>query len=354
MTRARRTGATLLSAAALLAPFALGAGVAGAVGQRVGTSRVTSSTLSVALPVGSVPTSVFPFYSVKQCTSTNIDFWDLDDAPGVLVRAWQERRAPAVAVTLNPATITTTGANTTISFSVKGGSGPTALAAPDDDRAGRRVLLEHGQGAEPIRARTRSAATPRLRAARPGRQRLVPRRPVRDPVTSSCWATRATIGCSTTSCQPDHPAREGVGHDRERLRGLLDRTRGDHESVIRGQQRHVPAVFNYLSGLQIDNPLWEWSDGPYRQTGADSVAGRMATLHPGRQPRVQRSGQGAGGPRRSSTADAENIAPEITELQSNKLDIGVADTGDVSKSPGPAWRATTSCRTWAATTPKAA
>ena len=109
MTPARRAGAGTLAAAMLLALIAIGGSAAGASREGAATNPMTPSTLFVAFPVGSVPTSVFPFYSAAQCTTTNIDYWNLTTRPGYWFGLGRSVAIQPSLSALNPATITPDG-----------------------------------------------------------------------------------------------------------------------------------------------------------------------------------------------------------------------------------------------------
>ena len=95
------------------------------------------------------------------------------------------------------------------------------------------------------------------------------------------------------------------------------------------------AVYNYLSNLQINDPLWSWSDGPYRQQSAEYSGGNPDGNN------VQVANSDYSGPVPAHAVHTiiykpyTDISAEISDLQANKLDFGAVDTTDVGKSPGP-------------------
>jgi peptide/nickel transport system substrate-binding protein len=94
-------------------------------------------------------------------------------------------------------------------------------------------------------------------------------------------------------------------------------------------------VFTYLSGLQMNNSLWSWSDGPYRQTQAQYSSGTPDGNN------IQVANASYSGPEKAHAVKKivyvpeASTATEIAQLQSNRLDYGYADPTDVTTSPGP-------------------
>ena len=210
-----------------------------------------------------------------------------------------------------------------------------ALAAPRLMTAHRRrVLPEHGQGTVDAGCVLRSAAYAPTSASRTRSSACRTRWTADSVVTSCSLGTRATVAALQRAV-PDHPdasawdtsnGSNNAGCSTETLGVSRDATGPDACS----------AVFNYLSGLQINNTLWEWADGPYR---ADHATTRTAA-DDGNY--VQVANADYSGPVKARAVQridykpsTENVGTEISQLQSNKLDFGVAETDDLSKSPGP-------------------
>jgi peptide/nickel transport system substrate-binding protein len=333
MTPARRAGSAVLAAAALLAPIALAGGAAGAAREGAATSELTPSTLTVALPVGSVPTSVFPFYSAAQCTTTNIDYWNLSTRPGYWFGLGESVAIQPALSVLNPPTITTTGANTTVAFTVKGwtwsnGTGGTETMTAQDvafflnmDKAQSKQGANSFCGYVPgigLPDQVLSVSYPGgltgtevdvVFAGHPDHEWLLYNELSQIVPLAEAWDTTGSgfAGCSTEA----------------------------FSAVKEDGTDTCTSVFKYLSGLQTNDALWSWADGPYRQRSAP-----YASCCPDGED-VQVANALYSGPVKPQAVQTivykpyADIAPEIADLQSDKLDFGVVDTTDVSRSPGP-------------------
>jgi peptide/nickel transport system substrate-binding protein len=293
-------------------------------------------TINVALPVSSVVTSTFPFYSAAQCTTTNIDYWNLEVRPGYWFGLGKSVSEQPSLSPLNPATITQTGANTTISFTVKGwkwsnGSSTRTMTAQDVAFWLNMDKAQSKQGSNSFCGDAPGFGFPDqvVSVSYPGGlsgnsvsivmkghasklwllynelSQIIP--------MTTAWDTTGSgpAGCSTANF------------------ATISESAAPADNSGPCQQ-----VFTYLSGLQINDPLWSWSDGPYRQTQAQYSSGKPDGNN------IQVANSDYSGPVKAQAATTvvykpyADIAPEITDLQSNKLDFGVVDTNDVSKSPG--------------------
>jgi peptide/nickel transport system substrate-binding protein len=333
MTHARRAGAAMLAAVVLVAPLALGGTTAAATGQGAAAERTASSTLTVASPVGSVPTSVFPFYTANQCTTVNIDYWNLMTRPGYWFGLGRSvAYQPALSVLTTP-TYTTTGANTTVSFSVKGwtwsdGAGGTEVMTAQDvafflnmDRAQSR------QGGNSFCGDTPGIGLP-------------------DQVVSVSYPGGLS-GTQVTIVFAGHPNHEWLLYNELSQivplatawdttgSGFAGCSTEPFSAVGVNGGNACNSVFTYLSGLQSDASLWNWADGPYRQLSFPYHGGSPSGGD------VQVANTQYSGPVKPQAVKEilytpyAIIAPEISALQSNQLDMGFVDTTDVSKSPGP-------------------
>jgi peptide/nickel transport system substrate-binding protein len=332
MTPARRAGAAILAAAALLAPIALGGGAAGAARQGAATNQVTTSSLEVALPIDSVPTSVFPFYSAAQCTTTNIDFWNLTTRPGYWFGLGKSvALQPALSV-LNPATITTSGANTSVSFTVKGwtwsnGTGGTETMTAQD--VAFFLNMDKAQSKQGVNSFCG----------------YVPGIGLPDQVVSVSYPGGLS-GAEVDIVFAGHLDREWLLYNE--LSQIVPLAQGwdttgsgfagcstEAFSAVKDDGTDTcTSVFKYLTGLQVDSPLWEWSDGPYREasTLGDNPEGGNY---------VQVANDLYSGPVKAQAVQKivympyADIELEIAALQSDQLDLGLVNTTDVSRSPGP-------------------
>lgn len=95
------------------------------------------------------------------------------------------------------------------------------------------------------------------------------------------------------------------------------------------------AVFNYLSGLQINSSIWRWADGPYRQTSAQYVNGLPAGLDV-QVANAHYSGPASDHAHAAKTIDYKPFATEAAEeaqLTSGALDVGYAEPTDLTAGP---------------------
>jgi len=306
--------------------------LAGPVSSGASTSRVVS-TLDVALPPGSVPTSTFPFYSAEQCTTTNIDYWNLEVRPGYWFGLGASVSLIPALSPLNAPTIKTVGANTSVSFTTKGwkwsnGSGTSAMDAEDVAFFLNMDKAQKAQGSNAFCGYAPGFGIP-------------------DQVVSVSYP-QGLGGQTTTIVLAGHPATNWITYNELSQIVPLDHSAWDRTSggaancageafasVKTDGSDACSNVFNYLENLNINNALWDWSDGPYRQTQAQYSSGQPD----GNDIQVANTDY-------SGTVKAHAVktivykpytqtSAEVADLQSNKLDFGYADPSDVSKSPGP-------------------
>lgn len=328
---ARRTGVAVLAAAALLAPASLvGAGV------RAGGLRVpsaSSSTLVVALSPDSVPTSVFPFYAGSQCYSTNIDYWNLTTRPGYWFGLGKSVSLIPSLSPLNLPTITTTGADTTATFSVKGwtwsnGSGGTETMTAQDvafflnmDRA------QSNQGSKAFCGYVAGLGLPDqvVSVSYPDGLSGAEVRIVFAGHDDHAWLLNNEL----SQIVPLAKAWDTTGS------GFAGCSTEAFAAVKTDGTDACTAVFNYLSGLQINDPLWDWADGPYRQESAPYRDGSPDGDD------VQVVNADYSGPVKAHAVKTIVYEPylseytEISDLESGKLDLGYADPTKVTRAPGP-------------------
>jgi len=321
----RRLVGTGLAVSGLTMGVLAGTMTSGAVTPKAG------STLNVALPVGSNPTSTFPFYSAAQCTTTNIDYWNLEVRPGYwfgLGKSVSEQ--PALSV-LNPATIAASGANTNIDFTVKGwkwsnGTSTRTMTAQDVafflnmDKAQSKGGLQSFCGDAPGFGFPDQVVSVSYPGGLSGSSVHI----VMKGHASKLWLLYNEL----SQIVPLDPTWDRTG-------GGPSTCSTEPFAAVTTTGDACNAVFTYLSGLQINDPLWSWSDGPYRQTQAEYSSG----VPDGNN--IQVANSDYSGPVAAHAVQTivykpyTDIAPEISDLQSNKLDFGAVDTTDVSKSPGP-------------------
>jgi peptide/nickel transport system substrate-binding protein len=322
----RRLVGTGLAVSGLTMGVLAGTMTSGAVTPKAG------STLAVALPIGSVPTSTFPFYSAAQCTTTNIDYWNLEVRPGYWFGLGNSVAEQPALSALNPATITPSGANTSISFTTKSwkwsnGTSTRTMDAQDIAFFLNMDKAQSKQGAQSFCGDAPGFGFP-------------------DQVLSVTYPGGLT-GNSVTVVMKGHASKLWLLYNELSqiipMTPAWDVTAGGPSTCSTEAFATVSSagtdvcstVFKYLSGLQINDPLWSWSDGPYRQQSAEYSSG----VPDGND--VQVANADYSGPQKAQAVQTidykpyTDLAPEISDLQSNKLDLGVVDTTDVSKSPGP-------------------
>jgi peptide/nickel transport system substrate-binding protein len=308
--------------------------LAGPVYSGAATAKAGGSTLTVPWTPGSVPTSVFPFYSAAQCTTTNIDYWNVQVRPGYWFGLGKSVSLIPALSSLNNPSINVTGGNTTVSFTTKGwkwsnGTGGTETMDAQDvafflnmDKA----MAKQGSNA--------------FCGYAPGFG-------IPDQVASVSYPHGLT-GNAVTIVFDGHPSKLWLQYNELSqivpLAKAWDTTgsgsAGCSTETFASVSETNPseaclAVFNYLSGLQINNSIWNWADGPYRQKSAQYSSGSPDGND------VQVANTLYSGPVKAHAVKTivykpyASVPAEVADLQSNKLSIGYADPSDVSKSPGP-------------------
>ncbi len=303
------------------------------VDDAAGAAPRTATTLTVALPPGSVPTSVFPFETGAQCTATNFSYWSLEVRPGYWVGLG---KSVALIPSLSPLTVptfTTTGPDTTVTLTTKGwtwsnGAGGTQTMTAQDvalflniDRAQSKQGVFADCGDTPgfgIPDQVLSVTYP---DGLSGDAVSIVFQGHDDPLwleynelsqivpLAQAWDTTGTgdAGCASEA---------------------FASVRTDGTDVC-------SAVFTHLSGLRVNDPLWSWSDGPYRQQSAQLASGQPDGHD------VQVANAQYSGPVKPQAARSIVYTPfaqmssEISALEQGKADVGTADPSDLSRAPGP-------------------
>jgi peptide/nickel transport system substrate-binding protein len=310
--------------------------LAGTISSGAVTPRA-GSTLTVALPVGSTVTSTNPFYSAGLCTTTNIDYWNLEVRPGYWFGLGKSVSEQPSLSPLNPASISAAGGNTAINFTVKGwkwsnGTSTRTMTAQDVAFWLNMDKAQSAQGANSFCGDAPGFGFP-------------------DQVVSVSYPLGLS-GSSVSIVMKGHASKLWLLYNELSqiipMTTAWDTTGGGPAGCSTASFASVSnsndqadnvgvcqQVFSYLNGLQINDPLWAWSDGPYRQQSAQYSSGKPDGNN------VQVANADYSGPVKAQAVQTidykpyTDLAPEITDLQANKLDFGVVDTPDVSKSPGP-------------------
>ena len=323
----RRLVGTGLAAGGLTLGVLAGPVASGAVSSKAG------STLTVALPVGSVPTSVFPFYSAAQCTTTNIDYWQLTTRPGYWFGLGSGTTEVPSISPLNQPTFHTVGPNTVASFSTKGWkwSNGTSTATMTARSVAFWINMDKAQ---------RNAGANASCGFAPGFG-------FPDQIVSVTYPG-GLGGNAVTVTFAGHPSAQWLLYNELSqivpLAPAWDTTNGSNSAgcsteafaaVTEAGHDACSNVFTYLSGIQINDPIWKWADGPYRQQSAEYSGGNPDGND------VQIANTDYSGPVKAQAAKTvvykpyTDLAPEIADLQANKLDFGFVDPTDVTKAPGP-------------------
>jgi peptide/nickel transport system substrate-binding protein len=300
------------------------------------TGNPGGSVLTVPDPPGTFPTSVFPFSSGAQCATTNVDYWDLQARPGYWFGLGNSIALQPSLSPLNAPILTASGANTDVTITTRGwewsnGTGGTHTMDAQDvafwvnmDKAQRgagensacgfapglgfpdQVLdVSYPGGLAGNTIKITFAGHPSAVWLEDNElSQIVPLAPAWDTTNGSNNA-----GCSTES----------------------------FASVTESGSDACSNVFNYLSGLQINDAIWDWADGPYRQQSA----GYSGAAPDGTN--VQVCNTSYSGPvtdhcHAVKTIDYvpfTNTAAETSALEANQLDLGYVDPSDVTASPGP-------------------
>jgi peptide/nickel transport system substrate-binding protein len=305
-------------------------------GAAVKAKGASPTTLTIPQGIGSNPNSVFPFYSAAQCTTQNIDYWDLTTRPGY----WYGfgGSSAKTSVTLDPslsplgaAHIAVTGANTTATIPVKGwlwsnGAGKTSKMTPLDvmfwinmDKAQSKQGANASCGYSPGFGFPDQVVSAKIK----GNSVVV----VFAGHASAGWLQNNEL----SQIVPLSPAWDlNKGHAAKCAEEAFAAVKQTGKDVCSD-------VFNYLSSLKINNSLWTWADGPYRQKSALYSAGAPSgvdvqvcnTLY---------SGPAADRCHAVKTIDYipyTTIGAETSNLENGKLDIGTVLPTQVSASPGP-------------------
>jgi peptide/nickel transport system substrate-binding protein len=305
--------------------------LAGPVSSGAATAKAGGSTLTVPWSPGSVPTSVFPFYSAAQCTTTNIDYWNVQVRPGYWFGLGKSVALIPSLSPLNTPTIATSGANTTTTFTTKGwkwsnGSSTQVMTAKDIAFFLNMDKAQKGQGANAFCGYAPGFGVP-------------------DQVVSVSYPHGLT-GNEVSIVFAGHPSHLWLEYNELSqivplaqawdTNGSAQNCAGEAFSAVKTDGSDAcTAVFNYLSGLQINNSIWNWADGPYRQQSAQYSSGTPDGND------VQVANAQYSGPVKAHAVKTivykpyASVGAEVADLQSNKLDSGYADPSDVSKSPGP-------------------
>jgi peptide/nickel transport system substrate-binding protein len=303
--------------------------------------RAGGTTLTVAFPPGSDPTSVFPFYDATECTTSNIYYWTLMYRPGYWFGLGDNTTVQYGLSPLDaPVFSSDASGDTVVTLKSKdwkwtnGRGGSETMTAQDlnfwlnMDRAqenqGSSAACGYAQGFG-IPDQVKSVSDPGGLAGSTVQVTFTAKENTTwlldnelsqiDPMPvawdlAASGASPGSGGCSSET----YTAVSTNGDDR------------------------CSKVFNYLSGIQINDPIWNWADGPYRQVQAPYVNG----LPSGED--IQIANAGYSGPVKAHAVQridyqaylsAKGQAQEQAALQAGKLDIGYLYDNQVTRSTSP-------------------
>jgi len=310
--------------------------VAGPVASSGAVTAKATTTLTVAEPPTSYATSDYPFYTAATCTTANIDYWNLAVRPGYWFGLGNSvALQPNLSIFGTP-TFGTSGGNTTVTVTIKpwvfsNGKGGTE---PVDNASVAQFLNLDQSGTKDGNAACAYA----------------PGYGLPDQVTNVQYTGGLTGHTFTLTFQGT--ANHTWVEDNQLsqiipLPTAFDTTNGSNNANCAGQDfltlpQTKPGsgvcsdVFNYMSGLTMKSPLWQWSDGPYRQFSAQYASGGPTGLDV-----MKVNKQYSNTAFKAKAAQTVEFVPEssttteISQLQKNKLDIGYVDPTDLTRAPGP-------------------
>lgn len=314
--------------------------IAGPVSSNAQSVPHSGSTLHVPFPVGSVPTSVFPFYDATQCTTTNIDYWNVQSRPGYWFGLGSSILEQPTLSSLQTPTFSTVSGHTvaTVKTSAWVWSNANTGGQTQTQDAGSILFWLNMDKAQ--RSQGASAACG-----------YVPGLGIPDQVTNvtapgGLTGNEVVITFSTTL--NTHWLLNNELSQIDPMPKAWDITNGSNanlgaceaeswSSIATNGSDDCSNVFNYLSSLQINNSIWNWADGPYRQQSAGIASGNPDGDN------VQIANTRYSGPASDQAHAVKTIqyyeyttvAAEVTALQHGTLDTGFLDPSDVAKSPGP-------------------
>jgi len=327
----RRLVITGLSVGGLTMGMLAGTVASGAVTPKAGT------TLTIPFPVGSVATSTFPFYSAAQCTTTNIDYWNLEVRPGYWFGLGASVALQPSLSVLNPAHFSAAGGNTAIDFTVKGwkwsnGTSTRTMTAQD---IAFFLNMDKAQSGPNAGANAFCGYAPGfgfpdqvVSVSYPGGLSGSQVHIVMKGHASQLWLIYNELSqIVPLATQWDTTGGGPAGCSTEPFASVTLKPASGPGDVC-------SQVYNYLSGLQINDPLWAWSDGPYRQTQAEYSSGNPDGNN------VQVANADYSGPVKAHAVQKivyqpfSDIAPERNALRAGTLQLGYLDTTDVSRAHG--------------------
>jgi peptide/nickel transport system substrate-binding protein len=343
MTRqsSRRNVCSVIGVVVLATGILVGASSSGAA-----THPRASTTLNVAFEPDAQPTSVFPFDTAAQCTTDNIDYWNLMYRPGYWFGLGASVTEQPALSSFNSPTITTSDGKTTASFTIKpwvwsDGNGPDASTETLDAQT-----VAFWLNMDKAESATSGGAADEACDYTPGMG-------LPDQVANITYSGSAIPGTGnevsimfTTTLNPRFLLYNELSQIQPMPVAWDTTTSGGapgsggcsseaFASVTDHGSDACATVFKYLNNLPGSDALWDWSDGPYRQ----QVFGYAPGL-PGVRNFIQVANTNySGSPKPSGALTIDyfpytSVTPEVHDLQNGTLDLGYLGSNNVSRSPG--------------------
>jgi peptide/nickel transport system substrate-binding protein len=313
--------------------------IAGPVSSNAAVNH-SSSTLRVPFSPGSFPNSEFPFYSASTCLTVNIDYWNLQSRPGYWFGLGASILEQPTLSSLNQPVFSTSGGKTVATITSKNWVWSNANTGGQTQTQDAGSILFWLNLDKAQRTQGSSAACG-----------YVPGLGIPDQVTnvtaplgltgnkvvidfSAALNTKWVLNNELAQIDPMPKAMDITSGSNANLGACEAESWG---SIKTDGTDDCSLVFNYLSSLQINNAIWNWSDGPYRQQSAPYASGQPTGFDV-QIANTRYSGPASDHAHAVKTIDYSEYAStgaETTALQGGQLDTGFVDPNQVQKSPGP-------------------
>jgi len=316
-----------------------------AAGAATHSPSAATSVLKVAEPPGTQPSSVLPYYTGGQCYTINIDYWNLQYRPGYWFGLGNSITEQKALSTFNAPVIHTAGGKTTATFTIKPWLWTSANAH------GQTEVVDAQSVAFWLNMdRAESAPTAKGGNSNTDSCGYSPGLGIPDNVSSvtypkglagnevvmkfdTSFSNNFMLYNQLSQIQPMPIAWDVTSASGHPGSGHCSSEGYTHVKILHGDA--CTKVFTFLSKLKLNSKLWDWSDGPYRQSSfgyTGAVANGINT---------QIANTLYSGPVKAKAVKTISYVPFVSEtaeqgqLQSNKLDLGYLDPSDVTASPGP-------------------
>jgi peptide/nickel transport system substrate-binding protein len=338
----RRLAGTGIVVGGLTMSMLVGGISAGAVTH---THGAAVSVLKVAEPPGTKPSSILPYYTGGQCYTINIDYWNLQYRPGYWFGLGNSITEQAALSSFNAPHITTAGGKTTATFTTKpwiwssknvGGISEVQDAQMvafwlNMDRAESAATAKGGSSNTDSCGYSPGLGIPDNIASVSYPKGLVGNEVVIKFNTS--FSSSFMLYNQLSQIQPMPVAWDVTSAAGKAGSGHCSSEAFSHVKILHGDA--CTKVFTFLSKLKMNSKLWDWSDGPYRQSSFGYSGATPNGIN------VQIANTLYSGPVKAKAVKTISYVPFVSEtaeqgqLQSNKLDLGYLDPSDVTTSPGP-------------------